>query len=664
MPPKKRRQFAGALNYRRRRDVEVRDKTTRGDVRSSTSGKGRGGVEGGLTSGEVRDGVEEGLTSGEGRDGDEGGSMSGEERGGVEGGLLSGEGRGGVEEAEGDSTSRSEARVICVSTSDKGQTSTLKRPRLQDISTMAFEPLQEWLDNLPRDDLQNVALLLYSNLSTKFGLQKTDTAATVAEFLHKSERTIRRWIDDFVTNGGHFSDTQQGHYIRNNTLMSNEELCEKARVYVRENAAPRGRPNLTAGAFCQWVNNDLLPNSVLEPGYPRRVSVETARKWLHDLGFEILQLSKGVFIDGHERSDVVEARVKFLRTMTECGFLRPDNAPTEEATQALPAEVTHMTKEEGEKRILWFHDESAYNTTEDTPTLWGEKGKLPIKPKGRGSSIMVSEFIEERDGYLALSDEQYEFEVANTEQAVEKSSLTILEIGEQREGYWNNERFMEQVAKAVKIAEVKYPSSQGYHHIWCFDHSCGHTAFAEDALNASKMNKGPGGKQPKMRDTTWNGQTQSMTLPDGRPKGAALVLQERGYDTTRMKLEEIRTILASHEDFKNEKCRVDTFLTSCGHTCVFIPKFHCELNPIERVWSQSKRYTRAHCDYTIASLRRSIPLGLKSVSTENIANYVRRCRNYMYAYLEGSAVGSELEEKIRQYKSVSYTSHRRVGVHD
>ena len=34
-----------------------------------------------------------------------------------------------------------------------------------------------------------------------------------------------------------------------------------------------------------------------------------------------------------------------------------------------------------------------------------------MKPKGKGSSIMVSEFIEEKDGYLALSDEEYEFEV-------------------------------------------------------------------------------------------------------------------------------------------------------------------------------------------------------------------------------------------------------------
>ena len=290
-----------------------------------------------------------------------------------------------------------------------------------------------------------MALLLYSRLPTVFGLKKTDAAAVVGEVLHKNERTIRRWVHDFVSNNGEFSDSQQGHYIRNNTLMSNEELCEKARVYVRENAAPRGRPNLIVGAFCHWVNNDLLPNSILEPGYPRRVSVETARKWLHDLGFDVLQLSKGVFIDGHERPDVVESRVKFLRTMTECGFLHPDNAPTEEAAQALPTDVPHMLKEEGEKCIVWFHDESAYNTTEDTPILWGEKGKLPIKPKGRGSSIMVSEFIEEKDDYLALSDEQYELEVTNTGQGIEKSALEVLEIGEQREGYWNSDRFMQQV---------------------------------------------------------------------------------------------------------------------------------------------------------------------------------------------------------------------------
>ena len=144
----------------------------------------------------------------------------------------------------------------------RGPESTKKHPTLEEINIMAATPVQKWLENLPRDDLQHVGLLLYTNISKRFGLQKTDTTAAVAEFLQKSERTVRRWIDDFVQNDGAFPDTQQGHYVRNNTLMSNEELCEKAREYVRANAAPRGRPNLTAISFCHWV----LPFAQLSSG--------------------------------------------------------------------------------------------------------------------------------------------------------------------------------------------------------------------------------------------------------------------------------------------------------------------------------------------------------------------------------------------------------------
>ena len=38
------------------------------------------------------------------------------------------------------------------------------------------------------------------------------------------------------------------------------------------NASAKWKKNLTAVAFCSWVNEVLLANNVLEPGYPRRVS--------------------------------------------------------------------------------------------------------------------------------------------------------------------------------------------------------------------------------------------------------------------------------------------------------------------------------------------------------------------------------------------------------
>ena len=49
---------------------------------------------------------------------------------------------------------------------------------------------------------------------------------------------------------------------------------------------------------------------------------------------------------------------------------------------------------------------------------------------------------------------------------------------------------------------------------------------------------------------------------------------------------------------------------------MFLPKFHCEINPIEKCWSQAKRYTCANTNYTIAHLRHIIPDGLDSVSLE------------------------------------------------
>ena len=62
---------------------------------------------------------------------------------------------------------------------------------------------------------------------------------------------------------------------------------------------------MTISSFCSWVNNGLLPNCTLEPGF-RQIARESSRKWLHYLGFDYLTPKKGSFVDGHERADVVE----------------------------------------------------------------------------------------------------------------------------------------------------------------------------------------------------------------------------------------------------------------------------------------------------------------------------------------------------------------------
>ena len=69
------------------------------------------------------------------------------------------------------------------------------------------------------------------------------------------------------------------------------------------------------------------------------------------------------------------------------------------------------------------------------------------------------------------------------------------------------------------------------------------------------------------------------------PKEMKLILDKRGVVNTN----EMRKVLSEMDDFKNETCRIEHFLNGKGHICLFLPKFHPELNPIERVWSQAKR---------------------------------------------------------------------------
>ena len=89
-------------------------------------------------------------------------------------------------------------------------------------------------------------------------------------------------------------------------------------------------------------------------------------------------------------------------------------------------------------------------------------------------------------------------------------------------------------------------------------------------------------------------------------------------------------------------------MQSKGQHAIFIPKFHCELNPIEHVWGEAKRYSRAHSDYSFAGLERTIIPALESVRLDTIRKYFRKCREYMQAYREGKSGRSDVESTILQ----------------
>ena len=258
----------------------------------------------------------------------------------------------------------------------------------------------------------------------------------------------------------------QGKYQRQELLWNGEELNQKARKYIRANASVKGQPNLTASNFCQWVNCDLLPSESLAPGHPRSISIQTARIWMHELGFSVIDKKKGIYIDGHERPDVVSYRKKFLRKMI-CGMLTPVHAPTDEAREFFPEDIEPPSAEQVAKNIIIYHDKSIFNANEDEQIQWGTADQHFVRPKSKGSGIMVSDFIEEKAGFLSLSDEEFEA-AKQINPGIHKSARVYLEYGEAREGCWTSERFMAQMKIAVDIAEYKYPREEGYRSFFYF----------------------------------------------------------------------------------------------------------------------------------------------------------------------------------------------------
>jgi len=109
---------------------------------------------------------------------------------------------------------------------------------------------------------------------------------------------------------------------------------------------------------------------------------------------------KGVYVDGHERPDVQTYRKVFLDVIGSGEHLRVtfDDETLEPIQPALkPSEKKH---------VPIHHDESIFRSNELQQRVWVTDGKMPLRKKGQGKAIHVSDFITEETGRLSLSQEQ------------------------------------------------------------------------------------------------------------------------------------------------------------------------------------------------------------------------------------------------------------------
>ena len=169
-----------------------------------------------------------------------------------------------------------------------------------------------------REDVQMICTLLFCyHRQVRPRARVMEAAAYVGEVTGKGEKTVRDWVNELRDNDGEFLEYGRGKYKRI-SFLTDERCRELATKWVRENSCRKGHPNMTIRDFMDYVNETLLPQLQSEDTFPKSVSMTTARKFLHDLGFQRTDTTrKGVYRDGHERPDVVESRTQYVCRVQE-----------------------------------------------------------------------------------------------------------------------------------------------------------------------------------------------------------------------------------------------------------------------------------------------------------------------------------------------------------
>jgi hypothetical protein len=175
------------------------------------------------------------------------------------------------------------------------------------------------------------------------------------------------------------------------------------------------------------------------------------------------------------------------------------------------------------------------------------KGQQPLRKKGNGCGIHISNYMLETRGCLVLNADEIAAQAALPPNSClhVTDAHKIIYPGKNTDKWWDLLQFMEHLTDAVDIFEYIHLDVVG---IWAFDCSSAHKGLASDTLNVNKMNINPGGKQTLMRDTVipntnpppkpgqadTHGLIQSLVYPNdhpdsdlaGKAKGMRAVIKE------------------------------------------------------------------------------------------------------------------------------------------
>jgi hypothetical protein len=154
---------------------------------------------------------------------------------------------------------------------------------------------------------------------------------------------------------------RRGGFKNSRSILKNETVRNSARAWLFQ----QEKGKVTPIKFKHGLNDIILPSLGIFPSKP--LCERTAQCWLVKLGWKRTTIKKDVYLDGHERPDVVKYRQdEFLPQMLEY-----EHRMT--FYELVGNDLMHMapTLQPNEKEIIpEFHDESSFHAFEHTSSVW------------------------------------------------------------------------------------------------------------------------------------------------------------------------------------------------------------------------------------------------------------------------------------------------------
>ena len=152
--------------------------------------------------------------------------------------------------------------------------------------------------------------------------------------------------------------------------------------------------------------------------------------------------------------------------------------------------------------IMITYDESTFSANDGHQKVWTLDGHEILRPKSKGRSIMVLDFLLPWSR-LNLASLPPEKQKKLAKLGLPFEAAIYFEYGKMEERYWTGNHLLDQIQnKALPIGEALYLN---YELLFMFDNATSHAIYAKDALQVGNMNKGSGGQQPFLRPGWYTG---------------------------------------------------------------------------------------------------------------------------------------------------------------